>query len=204
MQAGLAGLVRERWGKADPIGESDILEMGRAHMQRRGTDEGEIARTIDFLATFTPKNEDSRTPNFGMTTDGDFSIDVEGTVGIEGVACGSGTASSSTLAPLTDHGDKESPSPKEGHPAEGYVVSHSRKRGIRCLHLVGKCYRKPGTHYLVYDARGLDLPPAEDYDQVCGSCWPDGFAALDTGSQGESVSSSTDSESGATEECQNK
>ncbi len=82
------------------------------------------------------------------------------------------------------------------------MISHSRKRGIRCLHLVGKCYRKPGTHYMMYDARGLDLPPTEDYDQVCGSCWPDGVASLETESQDETESSSTDSETGAMERCQ--
>ncbi len=197
LQAGLAGLVREKWGKADPIGESDVLEMGRVLARRRGTDEGEIMRTIDFLATFAPKEEDGRTLNFGITTVEGFNVDVEGAVETEGGVTVADAASSSTSAPSGNKGDKASPSPKEGHPAEGYVVSHSRKRGIRCLHLVGRCYRKPGSHYLMYDARGPNLPPTEDYDQICGSCWPDGFVPLDIGSQDESASSSTDSESGA-------
>ncbi len=194
LQAGLAGLVREKWGKTDPIGESDVLDMVRVFMMRRGADEGEIIRTIDFLTTFETKDDDHRMLNFGITTDGNFDIDVEGAVDVEGGVTVAGTSSSSTSAAVGNQGDKVSPGPKEGSPAEGYVVSRSRKRGIRCLHLVGKCYRKPGLHYMDYETLGDNLPSTEEYDQICGSCWPDGFSRQDSGSQDDSASSSTESE----------
>ena len=55
---------------------------------------------------------------------------------------------------------------------EGYVVSKTRLRSLRCLHHLALCWRVPGVDYLDYDLWGSVLPAAAEYDRVCKDCWP--------------------------------
>lgn len=43
---------------------------------------------------------------------------------------------------------------------------------IRRLHVMGKCYRRPGIDYYKFDVIGPDEPPPELYTARCGHCWP--------------------------------
>jgi hypothetical protein len=55
------------------------------------------------------------------------------------------------------------------------VVSLSVRSGLRCLHKVGGCWRRPGVDYQRFQV--LSLPPTpDDYHRLCQSCWP-GVAA---------------------------
>ena len=57
-------------------------------------------------------------------------------------------------------------------PKEGYVISISKKRRIKCLHLIRACDRRPGEHYQCYVTCGATAPASSEYNQVCKTCWP--------------------------------
>ena len=70
-----------------------------------------------------------------------------------------------------------------------FVVSCAR---LKCLHQVGRCYRRPGRDYLHYEVFS-EVPPAGSYDKICLSCWPLGNSAplkYDDSSAGSSASTS--------------
>ena len=61
------------------------------------------------------------------------------------------------------------------HMAKGpCVVSMSMRTSVRCLHLVGGCWRQPGVGYLKYEDLG-PIADASKYNRVCKQCWPSGF-----------------------------
>ena len=60
----------------------------------------------------------------------------------------------------------------------GYYVFQTKRRGHKCLHHVGRCWRIPGTdlpweRITVY---GADRPPAEAYHHACAQCWKSGLS----------------------------
>jgi len=63
--------------------------------------------------------------------------------------------------------------PDEGIPADGYVVSISKKKWRR-LHRIGGCTRHPGVHYLEYELLGRARPTIDMYDDYCRQCWREG------------------------------
>ena len=89
------------------------------------------------------------------------------------------------------------------HKVKGpYVVSMSMRTGVRCLHLVGGCWRQPGVTYFKYE----DLGPIADasyYYRVCKQCWQGVFkgtaaeAEEKEGNESEEESSSSSSSSGS-------
>ncbi len=63
--------------------------------------------------------------------------------------------------------DDESAGPQ----LEGYIVATSRRRGTRCLHKIGLCYRRPNVHYSIFKSCGMKAPPSTEYDMVRRDCW---------------------------------
>ena len=88
------------------------------------------------------------------------------------------------------------------HEVKGpYVVSMSVRTRVRCLHLVGGCWRQPGVGYFQYEDLG-PIADASKYNRVCKQCWPSGFegtaaqAEEKAGNESEEESSSSSSSSG--------
>ena len=77
-----------------------------------------------------------------------------------------------------------------------YVVCVAKRNGVRRLHHTSLCgtFKSSSTckSYVCYDN---DLPPPEDYDQVCRKCLKDGTA---TAIEGTALSSSSSSVSSST------
>ena len=89
------------------------------------------------------------------------------------------------------------------HKVKGpYVVSMSMRTSVRCLHLVGGCWRQPGVTYFKYEDLG-PIADASKYNRVCKQCWPGGFkgtaaqAEEKAGNESEEESSSSSSSSGS-------
>ncbi len=61
--------------------------------------------------------------------------------------------------------------PVEAAEAKGYVVSFTGGSNFRRLHYVGRCYRKPGVHYHLFEAFGEDgKATSQHFDAVCKDC----------------------------------
>ena len=82
---------------------------------------------------------------------------------------------------------------------EGYVCSVTGKRGLRRLHFIGLCHRKPGYEYAHFNLLGSKMPPSEEYDEICKQCWPAGVEAPTEDKDGYGSSVATADESSSTE-----
>ena len=87
------------------------------------------------------------------------------------------------------------------HKVKGpFVVSMSMRTSVRCLHLVGGCWRQPGVTFFKYEDLG-PIADASKYNRVCKQCWPSGFkgtanqAEEEAGKESEDKSSSSSSSS---------
>ena len=67
----------------------------------------------------------------------------------------------------------------ETHLEPGFLVAYSHK--LRCLHYIGRCWRRPGRDIKRWTYFGDKLPMEKDYDHYCLHCWK-------RGEQPESVS----------------
>ena len=76
----------------------------------------------------------------------------------------------------------------------GYLVAFAHK--LRCLHYVGRCWRKPGRDIKNWQYYGQEQPGEQDYDHYCKHCWSKGtFPGQDSEqprASDDSGSSSTD------------
>ena len=80
---------------------------------------------------------------------------------------------SSAVADLPLPAIMDAPVPDEKElPKSGYVITFTFKGGLRRLHYVGRCYRRPGVDYFDYESYGELLPAADQYDKTCKQCWP--------------------------------
>ena len=55
-----------------------------------------------------------------------------------------------------------------------WIVSTGAARGTFCLHVVGRCYRKPTVHFKYWQVV-QDPVPAASYRKVCQKCFPRGY-----------------------------
>ncbi len=166
IQNHVAQLLRLHAGGADPVGERYALEQVSKHLSERGGSAEDIHRVVKSLAVFpgeavvTPLwsslaapeasgvPQTANTARNGPTQKGGSSAD--------DVATGNSTESDQDRAPLS-----------------GYLIVTSRK-GRRCLHKVGLCYRRAGVHFRRYEAAGAERPSTERYDDYCRDCWRQG------------------------------
>ncbi len=179
MQSRLSTIVREQWGKEDPIGEGDVLQQLREAMEARGMDDLAIQSAVKGITTFTPYQG----APFGLNME--LKSTEPNQVHRPDPTVVGGSAASTEAAQAKPCG------PDEWPPSRGFVISLSRKRGLRCLHLIGKCYRQPGVHYRNYEVCGTEEPAAHRYDQICGACWPTGDESVDDGEGSEMTESSS-------------
>ena len=54
----------------------------------------------------------------------------------------------------------------------GYLVAFAHK--LRCLHYVGRCWRKPGRDIKNWQYYGQEQPGEQDYAHFCKHCWSKG------------------------------
>ena len=54
----------------------------------------------------------------------------------------------------------------------GYLVAFAHK--LRCIHYVGRCWRKPGRDIKNWQYYGQEQPEEQDYDHYCKHCWSKG------------------------------
>ncbi len=204
IQNTVAQLLRLHSGGADPVGERHALEQASKHLAERGSTEEEIDRVIKALVMFP--GEAVSTPLWSSLAAPEASGSQQSIS-----ATSSGPAQEGRPRTEGESIDNSSESDQgERLPKTGYVIVTSRK-GRRCLHKLGLCYRRAGVHYRRYEATGDDRPSAERYDDYCRDCWRQGpprgtdttAARLgsDTGSSrrtssSESTSSSTRSREG--------
>ncbi len=191
LQATVARLIRLHRGDTDPMGEKYALDGLRAHLLERGCAEEEAERIVMGITAFPGKP--ATTPLWPALM----------SEGREAGAPGSSTDVRAVAGPLADSEEEQ----QEESRAEGYVIAISRRRGTRCLHKVGLCYRVPGRHYQNYEMCGGSRPGAETYDDFCRDCWrhdkstrvhttAEGLGS-DTGSSRRTSSSSASDDSGS-------
>ena len=75
------------------------------------------------------------------------------------------------MAPEEEQAAEEDEVTEEAAPS-GYIVSVTSGGRKRCLHHLGRCWRKPGLHYADFEVYGDKLPPPEAYHSICKLCWP--------------------------------
>ena len=146
IQQNLSERLRMPTGSVDEMGEADFLNGIAESLRHRRVRADEIARVTSLLQHFTVDQKKAG-------------------------------ASETEAENLASQRSDSAPSDKEDDecvPSEGYVISISNKRKIRCFHLIGGCYRRPREHYRNFVVCGGVVPPAADYIQVCRACWPTG------------------------------
>ncbi len=176
MQTLVAKIAREHVGGQDPIGDGPNLDGLRAHLKRRGANQETEDRVIAALTIYPNGPIDHIAWPKGPAAETAPSI-------TQAVGENVGNAA----------GDEEATSQEA--PTSGYIISISIKKQIRCLHLLGACYRQPGIHYAHYEHQGDELPGPAASDTYCRGCW--GGGARPSGSQPRAKypPSSVDSES---------
>ena len=74
------------------------------------------------------------------------------------------------------------------------VVSMSMRTSVRCLHLVGGCWRQPGVGFLKYEDLG-PIADASKYNRLCKQCWPSGFEGTEAQVEDKAVNESEEESS---------
>ena len=76
----------------------------------------------------------------------------------------------------------------------GYLVAFAHK--LRCLHYVGRCWRKPGRDIKKWQYYGQEQPGEQEYDHYCKHCWSKGALP---GQDSEQARAAEDSGSSSTD-----
>ncbi len=157
LQASVGDVLRLHLGNTDPIAEHRVLSDLVEHLKSRNCTDEEADRIYQSLCVF-PQGA-SRSTLWDVLAE---SSTVEG------------GASSSAVHEPPGEVERESDSElkeDKGSSINGYVVAITRKRGRRCLHKLGLCYRRPGKHYFHYKPFGAARPEPTEYDDFCRDCW---------------------------------
>ncbi len=158
----VARLLKLHLGEDDPVGESHALNGLRKHMMDRGSDEEEVERVVRALRVFGDQPVKRALWDVVSETTSEVGKSSDRPTGKADLGVIDDDLKTDTE--ISDDDAKSSP-------LEGYVVATSRRRGTRCLHKVGLCYRRPGVHYATYRTYGGEMPPTSAYDVVCRDCW---------------------------------
>ncbi len=153
MQTTVAMIMRKHIQGNDPIGDRHNLDDPHAHLKVRGVTQDAEGRIISTLVVY---------PNGSPGN----------VLWPEGLAAEAATSTSAAADENVGQNAAESEEVETSDPpTSGYVISISRKKNIRCLHLIGACYRQPGVSYLNFESLGDDCPPPTAYDTYCRGCW---------------------------------
>eukprot|EP00971_Amphidinium_carterae_P168044 3329511-Amphidinium_carterae.1 len=74
-------------------------------------------------------------------------------------------------------------------PEGTYWVSVHRRYGLRRLHVVGGCYRRPAQHVKDFEILGGQRPHSSLYHECCQVCFPTGHLPDEIASSSEESSS---------------
>ncbi len=177
MQMTVAMMMKRHNGEDDPIGDRHNLEELRTHLKVRGVAPSEEDRVIEALVVY---------PNGAPAK----------TIWPEGLSAEAGASAPATAdeniglkVAVGEEADIADP------PTSGYVISISKKRDIRCLHLIGACYRQPGISYLRYEHLGDTCPPPTAYDTYCKGCWSGDLHPMGGRTAGDQTTDTADSDS---------
>ncbi len=160
IQAEVARAVRANLGGIDVLGERALLARLRAHILDQGGDGDRVDALLESLTSFPLPADDRRR----WQADVDAAADVETQE----------PTAREEEAGLEDPQAAASRLQKDGRlpsGVSGFVVSISKKRGYRRLHLIGRCHRVPGIDYTDFEELGAVMPEPTRYDGVCGQCW---------------------------------
>ncbi len=192
LQNKLSDIVCAHLGTQDPIGEHDSLLQVKGLLGERGVEEESAARVVKDLCAFPGTEGVAPTWASWDQTDAperkgdapevtETGSETKPMWDKESQTSAAKEAASSHEPPRhaknTANGDSKEGAAntagtgQNGEPSQGYTVSVSRKKGIRTLHLLGACYRKPGIDYAVFEYHGLRMPRPHEYNAYCRSCW---------------------------------
>ncbi len=187
--------VRSSCGGADSIADHEALEELERGMSARGVEKERRDHVIASLV-WAPSGTAPRTDLPLGRTARSTGAELALTRAVCDVAAGSSSApgreGSSAAA--------QAAAKAETAQVQGYVCSVTGRRGIRRLHFVGRCHRKPGFDYAMFQEHGDARPAVGEYDVICRQCWPDGFLESTDGDKGgSSVATSDESSSSGSE-----
>ncbi len=177
MQMTVAVMMRKHIDGDDPIGDRHNLEDLRAHLKVRGVTPSEEDRIVTALVVYPSGSSAKMLWPEGLSAEAGASASAaaDENVGQNAAVC--------EEAGVSDV------------PTSGYVISVSQKRNIRCLHLIGACYRQPGISYLRFECLGDDCPPPTAYDTYCRGCWSGDSHPSGGRASGDKTPSTADSDS---------
>ena len=175
IQSYVAKLGRDNWGGEDVFGESEALEILRKEITKQNLPSNQVDHIIARLTIFEePSKEQHSWSTESLPTE---KVIEESAIPESSMPIGIPQELSATVEATstpcfkrarTDWYEKG----RAPQDARGYVVSISGKRGFRRLNLLGSCYRSLGVDYQNYELLGETLLAAEEYDDICGKCWP--------------------------------
>ncbi len=163
IQAEVARAIRANLGGVDILGERALVARLRTHLLSQGGDEARVEALLADLTSFTRPSDDRR--RWQADVDGVTSQEKQEPHDREGAE----DPTDPQAAASRLHRDGRLP-----QEVSGFVVSISKKRGYRRLHLIGRCHRVPGIDYTDFEELGAAMPEPSKYDGVCGQCWRDG------------------------------
>ncbi len=173
LQGVVAQWARAARGKNDTLADQEALDALDQHLGRRGVEAG---RRTDILSALTWSG--------GGPPDRTALPLARRVEAVAGAASSAGASSSAAVgAALTESGaaavavglaDTVGDGDIDAEACQGYVCSLLGRRGVRRLHYVGLCHRRPGHDYARFRCFGDRLPGKEEYDAVCRQCWPSG------------------------------
>ncbi len=187
--------IRSSRGGADAIADHEALEELERGMTARGVEKEHRDRVIAGLI-WSPLGAAPRTDlPLGRTA---RSTSAEQT--LSRVVCDAAAGPSSAQEREGSSAAAQAAASTETPQIQGYVCSITGRRGVRRLHFVGRCHRKPGLDYAAFREHGDERPSAGEYDVICRQCWPDGVLVTDEGSKGESSVGTSDESSSSESE----
>ncbi len=155
--------IRSSFGGADSIADHEALEELERGLSARGVEKERRDRVIAGLI-WAPSGAAPRTDlPLGREARG-TGAELARTLDTCDVAAGPSSApeqgGSSTAAQVA--------AGTEIAPVQGYVCSVTGRRGIRRLHFVGRCHRRPGFDYAVFQEHGGERPAVGSGRVRCG------------------------------------
>ncbi len=187
--------IRSSRGGADAVADHEALEELERGMTARGVEKGRRDRVIAGLI-WSPSGAAPRTdPPLGRAA---RSTSAEQT--LARAVCDVAAGSSSAQEREGPSSAAQAAAKTETPQVQGYVCSVTGRRGVRRLHFVGRCHRKPGLDYAAFQEHGEERPSAGEYDVICRQCWPDGVLGADEKSKGESSVGTSDESSSSESE----
>ncbi len=198
IQAETARILRANLGGKDVFDERSLIAALGADVGAQGYDLEQVNKLLQPLVSYPIPADDAMY----------WSVDVgaAGEVGPAAMAASSMAASSTSATcsqtlPAAASGEiprsvgaavSSDVRPRVPAEVKGFVVSISGKHSFRRLHQIGRCHRVPGVDYARFEELGEVLPPASEYDDVCGQCWRRGQEVGATAPPPASSKSATD------------